>query len=254
MKNFWIKSITLILICLWVDNAFAQQQVFEVRGRILDDKGKPVQFAHLINLKKATGTLSDTAGRFRILMVTSDTIKITCLGFEDAGFVLTGQNVTPDITQVTISDIVLKTRIYELGTVNVFSERWNSFLYDYTHQAEPKSDTRTIESWFKNIINPEIVRQISASASVGIPISNPNRRRMKADKQISKFEYQEELSREANERYNPQVVASITGISEEEAAKFIQYCHLSREYILQKSDYDLYIIISQLYKEYQKIK
>ena len=77
---------------------------------------------------------------------------------------------------------------------------------------------------------------------------------MKADKQISKFEYQEELSREANERYNPQVVASITGISEEEAAKFIQYCHLSREYILQKSDYDLYIIISQLYKEYQKIK
>ena len=254
MKNFWLKSFALILISLWVSNAFAQQQVFEVRGRILDDKGQPVQFAHLINLKKSTGTLSDTAGRFRILMVTSDTIKITCLGFEDAGFVLAGQHITPDATQVTISDIVLKTRIYELGTVNVFRERWNSFLYDYTHQVEPKNDTKAIESWFKNIINPEIVRQISSAASVGITFSNPNRRRMKADKQISKFEYQEELSREANERYNPQVVASITGISEEEAEQFIRHCHLSREYILQKSDYDLYIIINQLYKEYKKLK
>ena len=117
-----------------------------------------------------------------------------------------------------------------------------------------KNDNRALEKWFKNIINPEIVRQITNAASTGITFTNPNRRKIKADNQIKKFEYQEELSRQANERYNPNVVSQITGISIEEAEKFIKHCNLSREYILQKNDYDLYIIINQLYKEYLKLK
>ena len=255
MKKFIFNCFALILISLWVSNASAQESVFEVRGRVVDENGGSVQFAHLINIKKSIGTITDTAGRFRILMIASDTIKITCLGFEDAGFTLSGQMIKPDVNQVTISDIVLTSKIYELGTVNVFQERWNSFLYDYTHTETPKNkQNQAIEKWFSRLVNPEIVRQISQGASPGITFTNPNRKRIKADKQIRQFEYQEELSREANERYNPQVVADITGMSIEEAEKFVRYCNLSRDYILQKNDYDLYVIINQLYKEYLKIQ
>lgn len=255
MNRVLIVSLTLILTVLCVVNAEAQEHVFEVRGRLVDINGKGVQFAHLVNLKKSSGTISDTAGRFRILMVKSDTIRITCLGYEDAGFALIGANVAPDANLVNISDIVLVSKTYELATVNIYSERWNSFVYDYSHREDiNKADNRALEKWFKNIVNPEIVRQISNAASTGITFTNPNRRRMKADNQIKRFEYQEELSRQANERYNPTVVSQITGISIEEAEKFIKHCNLSREYILQKNDYDLYIIINQLYKEYLKLK
>lgn len=255
VKKIIIGCIVLILISLCTNTVNAQDHVFEVRGRLVDNKGNGVQFAHLINLKKSTGTISDTAGRFRILMIESDTIKITCLGFEDAGFALTENNILPESNVVTISDIALTPKIYELGTVNVFQERWNSFLYDYAHREEiSNADNRSVEKWFNKIINPEVVRQISQAASTGITFTNPNRKRIKADKQIRQFEYQEEMSRIANERYNPQVVSQITGISEEEAEKFIRHCRLSREYILQKNDYDLYIIITQLYKEYLKLQ
>ena len=255
MNRFLIVSLTFVFSVLCVVNAEAQEHVFEVRGRLVDINGKGVQFAHLVNLKKSSGTISDTAGRFRILMVKSDTIRITCLGFEDAGFALTGSNVSQDVNQVTISDIVLVSKTYELATVNIYSERWNSFVYDYSHREDiNKADNRALEKWFKNIVNPEIVRQITNAASTGITFTNPNRRRMKADNQIKRFEYQEELSRLANERYNPNVVSQITGISIEEAERFIKHCNLSREYILQKNDYDLYIIINQLYKEYLKLK
>ena len=255
MKNYLFVSFILILSSFWVNTVNAQDNVFEVRGRLVDSKGNGVQFAHLINLKKATGTISDTAGYFRVLMIETDTIKITCLGFEDAGFTISGQHLMAGANQITISDIVLKSVTYELGTVNVFRDRWNSFVYDYTHREEVnRADNRAIEKWFSNIINPEIVRQISSAASTGITFTNPNRRRMKADNQIRKFEYQEELSRRANERYNPQVVSSTLNISIEEAEKFIRHCRLSREYILQKNDYDLYIIIKELYKEYLKLK
>ena len=255
MNKFLIGCLALIFTSLCINNAKAQEHVFEVRGRLVDINGKGIQFAHIVNLKKSTGSISDTAGYFRILMVATDTIRITCLGYEDAGFALTNQNISPNAHLVTISDIVLLSKTYELATVNIYSERWNSFVYDYSHREDiNKNDNRALEKWFKNIINPEIVRQITNAASTGITFTNPNRRKIKADNQIKKFEYQEELSRQANERYNPNVVSQITGISIEEAEKFIKHCNLSREYILQKNDYDLYIIINQLYKEYLKLK
>lgn len=255
MNKFLIGCLALIITGLCISNAYAQDHVFEVRGRLVDINGKGIQFAHIINLKKSSGSISDTAGRFRILMVATDTIRISCLGYEDAGFSLSRQNIAPNANIITISDIVLTSKTYELATVNIFSERWKSFVYDYSHREDiNKADNRALEKWFKNIVNPDIVRQITNAASTGITFTNPNRRRMKADNQIKRFEYQEELSRMANERYNPTVVSQITGISIEEAEKFIKHCNLSREYILQKNDYDLYIIINQLYKEYLKLQ
>ncbi|MBQ3617301.1 MAG: hypothetical protein II939_03965, partial [Bacteroidales bacterium] len=64
MKKIIIGCIVLILISLCTNTVNAQDHVFEVRGRLVDNKGNGVQFAHLINLKKSTGTISDTAGRF----------------------------------------------------------------------------------------------------------------------------------------------------------------------------------------------
>ncbi|MCQ2974450.1 MAG: carboxypeptidase-like regulatory domain-containing protein [Bacteroidales bacterium] len=254
MKNIKLYLIFVILI-LVTKSIFAQETVFDVRGRIVDSIGKPIQFAHIINLKKHSGCISDTAGYFRILMLSTDTVKISCLGFKDSGFTLNGIVYSGESNIIQIADITLKSTIYLLGVVNVFQDRWNSFLYDYTHRETIDDlDNKNIENWKKNLISPQILRELTvASRGVGFPL-NFTRKKEKALKRIDEFNYQEELSKEANEKYNPQIVAQITGMSEDDAELFIKHFKLSRDYILQKSDYDLYIIIKQLYKEYSKNK
>ena len=69
MNKYLIGCLALIISVLCINNANAQEHVFEVRGRLVNMEGKGVQFAHIINLKKSTGSISDTAGYFRILGV-----------------------------------------------------------------------------------------------------------------------------------------------------------------------------------------
>ena len=66
----------------------AQEKIYSVTGRLCDTSGSPVQFAHVVNIKKRTACISNQEGVFILLMMKTDTIKISCLGFETAGFTL----------------------------------------------------------------------------------------------------------------------------------------------------------------------
>ncbi len=235
--------------------ARAQQKVYEVRGTLINPDGDKIQFAHIVNINKTSACISDTEGRFRILMLRNDTVKVSCIGYEITGFAIGDLDLNEEETVVELGEIELQPRMYELSTVSVYTERWRSFMYDY-EKVPVKEDpyyVKTIETWKNNLINVRELQEISqASRGVGISFDFASRKRRKADKKIAEYKRQEELNEAAYQRYNPSVVAEITGMSQEDATKFIEHFKLDRDFILKRNDYDLYLIITQLYKEYSK--
>ncbi len=254
-----MKTTLFIFLCLLIitsGNVYSQQKVLEVRGILLDNNDNPVQFAHVINVRKNIACISDTSGKFRIVMVKSDTIRISCIGFESLVFSLNNRQIEEVDGTVYIGVLKMQTKVYDLQTINIYRERWKSFLYDYS-QIEPKQEEpykRQLEVWKQNLISTDELRQLTTAANgSGIPL-NFNRKREKAIAKVNELRKQDELNKIADEKYNPSVVSQITGITEDEAKKFIRYYNLDRDFIIRKNDYDLYLIITQLYQEYKKIK
>ena len=253
---FKIKFITtLLLVIATVSDVFSQLQVYEVRGCLVDPNSNPVPFAQLININKRAACISDSAGYFRILMLKTDTVKISCLGFETTGFSLQGVNINDeDGNSVNFGLITLKPKVYEHETVNVYSERWKSFLYDYEQieVAEEPYYVKQIENWKKNLISTNELQQL-ATAARGGGFSFPlDVKRRKAIAKIKESKRQDELNKEAYEKYNPTIISDITGLTIEESQNFMQHFNLDRDFILHRNDYELVLIIKQLFSEYNK--
>ncbi len=257
-RNPIITTLLLTLVMAAASlTADAQPKVYEVRGNLVNEEDEAVQFAHVININRSQACISDTEGRFRLLMLQSDTAKISCMGFVTTGFALNNIELDSVGNIIELGVIVLKYKLYELSTVSVYAERWKSFMYDYEQVkiADEPYYVKAIDHWKQNLINVDELKQLDRAATgIGFSFDFQARKRRKAEKKIAEFQRQDELNQAYIEKYNPTVVAEATGLSLEEAQKFIDHFKLDRDFVLERNDYDLYILISQLFKEYNKIK
>lgn len=237
----------------------AQEKIYSVTGRLCDTSGTPVRFAHVVNMKKRTACISSQDGVFRLLVQKSDTVRISCLGFEVTGFSLSSLDMSPEQEEPLSADIgviFLKSKTFEHETVSVYAERWKSFVYDWQQidvEDEPEY-VKKIETWKNNLIDLNELQQITQAANgIGIPIGGLyDRKRRKAIEKVNSDKRQTVLDKEAVQKYNPEIVSGITGMSIEESEKFMLHFNLDRDFVLRCNDYDLYLIIKQLYKEYKK--
>lgn len=252
---FLRKAAIALMISLSWHAAHAQQKVYEVRGTLVDPDGGTIQFANIVNINKTSACISNAEGRFRILMLRDDTIRVSCIGYEITGFAISSLDLDETERVVELGELTLQPRVYELSTVSVYAERWNSFLFDYA-QLPAKEEpyyVKTVEKWKENLIDVRELQELQrGSLGVGISFDLGAHRRKKAQQKIAEFERQDKLDKEAADKYNPSVVAGITGMTMEDAEKFVARFRLDRDFILSRNDYDLYIIIKQLYREYSK--
>lgn len=242
----------LVMAVIFSAGAYSQTKVYEVRGTLRNTEGRAVQFAHIVNINKSAACISDTAGRFRMLMVANDTIRISCLGYEATGFTLRNIHIDEDAESIEFGQITMQPKVYELETVSIYAERWKSFLYDYK-QVEVEDDPyyiKQIEHWKENLIDVKELHLITQSSrGVGFTINID--KKAKAKRKIEEYKRQDVLNAEAAEKYNPKVIADITGMSIEESEKFMWHFKLDRDFIISRNDYDIYLIIKQLYNEYK---
>ena len=101
-----IKYLSLLLFLLTICSSFSQQ----VTGKIISKKSQPIPFA-TIQIGKDYGVISNDEGNFSIVTTgfqPTDSVKISCLGYEKLGFVL---------KDFSSKDYVLEEQINELSEV-----------------------------------------------------------------------------------------------------------------------------------------
>ena len=90
-----MKRIILSLIILSSAFSLLAQKV-EVRGTVFDENGEPMRFGSSVYTSKSNGTLTDSMGRYSLLVPSNKetTIYFSSLGYNDEFIV-----VDPDIGQ-----------------------------------------------------------------------------------------------------------------------------------------------------------
>ncbi len=242
----------LVLLLVWnISSGQIWERVYYVSGRVLDQKTKkPVPFALVVNIKKGNATQTDTAGRFLIAMTKNDSLRLSCLGYKTTYWSLADKNPRRKHFETTI---YMTNKVYELPEVDVFAVRWKTFVYQVAHtQVEKDKTQEQIQVWIDKAISKEDLRALTvASRGVGFVFGGKTKYE-KQLQQMKKIQHYAEMEQRIAQKFNPQIVSTVTGLKGKELEKFMDYLNFDRDFILKTPQYDLVMIIKQIYDEYKK--
>ena len=249
-----MKKLALIIfgVLVW-SVGFSQfwQKVYYVSGQVINKQtGKPVSYVLVVNINKGNGTQTDTLGRFLITMTKNDTLRFSSIGFKTQYFTLADKNPKSKKYKTTIE---LEPRVYNLPGVDIYAVRWKAFVYEVAHTKVEKDETQErIKVWFNKAVSTQDLKALTQAArGVGFVFGGKTKYERQLAK-IQKMKTYEQQQQEIEHKFNPQLVSTITGLHGKDLDKFMEYLNFDRDFILKTPEYDLIVIIKQIYKEYKK--
>ncbi len=245
-----LRILLLLYLGSLVLNLCAQdkESPFLVEAKLIDRKtGKPIKGAHVINLSKGYGAVSDTSGLFQVFALSEDTLMFSAIGYEKA-----------KVSAIRFLGFLkkyiyeLNPKVYMLDDVKVFAMTWKSFKDSVIATVIPEELWRE-QRWIERIFTGTQLEELKELANRGRAI--PMNYKTKADVQREKVVEFEQKDREADiaeKRFNKDVVGQITGLKDKALDDFFASFSFSTEKIQKLSDYQLILEIQNIHKAYQQ--
>jgi hypothetical protein len=220
--------------------------IFQYKGRILDSENNPINFAHVVNIRRKNNTITDSSGYFKLLVVIKDTLRITGIGFVTKYIAVDKKPISDTLTQI----IKLDKKVYDLPTVNVYELRWQIFKAEFMEQkVEEDKTAKRITNWMTNLVPSDELRlMFQGGRGVGFTIPYKS----KAERSKKKVAKLEKKYAAISPKFNDKLITSLTGLQGKEIYKFLQYCNFNEEYLIQSSEYEIIIAIMSQWEEYKK--
>jgi len=222
-------------------------------GRIVDIYGQTIEFAHIINLSRRFGVVSDRAGRFVMPVNRGDSLMLT--------------HVSHVVRFVTIDqehfetpgpyELIMLPKVFELREVVIrpLPRTRLEFRHEFVNiDLPPPPDSFRIRM-------PHISTLVYTGPQSGFGIvmkgpfqtyydlfSKEARQLRKLNKELAAMQLQEEIEK----RYNHLIIFRLTGIADPAVREeFMQYCNMPVDFILEASEYDLYMAILRCFESFR---
>lgn len=224
--------------------------IYTLKGKVLDgNELKPLTYVLVINKDKLFYTVSDTSGKFRILFMRNDQIQISIIGYKTLVWTATDE----DLLSKTVEKVfLLEQQTYPIGAVNVFAIRWKTLVHNIKNfEEKPNEQQKMINQWLKTQLQNEayFLKNPNTALVITLPLYTKLERQEQKIKERVKIE---QLNKMAAEKFNENLVSRVTGLEGEELKKFMNYVTFDRDFILKTPDYDLIMIIKQIFEEYKQ--
>lgn len=236
-----MKILHLFFSVVFFNVLFAQK--ITVVGAVIDQTSKSaVPYAQIVDYKNNTGTIANEQGRFSYTVNVGDTLHIISVGYEKTRIVISDKNTTVIV--------YLKQNIQQLKGLTIHA-------IPQTIDELRRAIVEMGEQGKINVQVPPVERKAGEVDNAGLkaiqsPITFLYNMFSKKGAQAEEIQELTEQKKRVQEKYNPQLVSKITGITEtKELAQFITYCGFTDKYILQSSPYDLAIDISNQYEKFK---
>lgn len=221
-----------------------------IEGRLIDKKQEPVPFAHIINLNRDVGTISDIQGFFGLGSYPGDTIAISAISYGNLVYIV------PELTEIRkyYFELVMDHDTIMLREQVIYP--WPESFDELSKEILEMRTNDTVaqvfqgDPWFRP---GELTNE--AYPQGGIRIQGP------LGLLYGRFSKEAKTARQLDNnilldkirlRYNPELITKITGLTDKvEINRLIAYCNLRPEFILKANDYDLYSAIYQCYMDYR---
>lgn len=251
MKKITILATLLIFAGAFTiiaqDNPNTDSTIVHLKGKLTDEAGKIIPFAHVINLRRRYATISDTSGIFHMLGMLHDSVRISAIGFVTKRISIKQLKAISD----TLGVLVLDMKTYDLSTVNIYELRWQVFKSEFMEETVEEDKTANrITIWMNSLFPAGELRMIyqgSRGAGFQLPYKG------KAEKQRRKVAAEEKKYQLIQPKFNDQLIVNLTGLKGEGIADFLNYCNFDEGFLIHASEYDIIEAIQKNWERYQKV-
>ncbi len=244
----------LLLFALLLKAEEEPTKYVHFEGRTVDIYHQHIEFAHIINLTRRFGVVSNRSGRFVMPVKHGDSLMITHVSHL-VRFVMIDQE---HLDATGPFEIIMLPKVFELREVVIrpLPRTRLEFRQEFvTIDLPPPPDSVDIRM-------PHINTMVYSGPEHGFGVvmkgpfqtfydlfSREARQMRKLEKELSAIEIQEEIEK----RYNHDLVFRLTGIQEyERREELMQFCRIPVDFILNATDYDLCIAILRCYESYRE--
>lgn len=216
------------------------------------ETNEPISMAHIINISRGKGTISDLLGYFEIPITSGDSIRITAIGY----FEMVSPQWGPFSTDSLYYPIHLKPRVYELEGVR-FSRfgSYQRFLKEFAALKLAKDKDAETEDLVAKYF-AKTIREM-ALMSLPSPTSGISFGKDWYTKQKEKLEEHLEKERKADvirKKFNEVIVNELTGLTGVSANIFMAYCDFSETFLYESNDYTIRLRIVEKWEAYKQEK
>lgn len=205
-----------------------------LKGHLLDSGSQvPLQFAHVQNVDRAKGTLTDRYGRFRIPAAVNDTVVFSIVGYQTLAWIITENHLTDTALtfKLPVDTILLREiTISELPTEEEFKRRIlatkvedTSFWYHGVAEPVFKGD-KTLDE--KHVNNPLFL--------LAHPITGWHYKYSKKEKErrkMHKINQQAFKRNRVDMKFTRSWVGEVTGLDGDVLTDFISFCDYHVTYL-----------------------
>jgi hypothetical protein len=234
-------------------SAEEEKKFHHFEGRAVDIYHNNIEFAHIINLTRRFGVVSDRSGRFIVPVKQGDSLMITHVSHLVRFVMIDEEHLDFEGPY----EIIMLPKVFELREVVIrpLPRTRLEFRQEFVNiDLPPPPDSVKLRM-------PHINTMVYSGPEQGFGIvmkgpfqtfydlfSREARQVKKLEQELTALQVEEEIEK----RYNHDLVYRLTGI--EDAAireELMQYCRIPVDFILNSTDYDLCIAILRCYESYR---
>lgn len=234
--------IPVLILCM---HAFGQIRIpahsLRVYGIVRDaDTHELLLYANVWNNTNKNGTITDTAGNFRLYAYPGDTIRISSMGYVPFRWQV------PDSAVMSVFHIFdLEPAVYRLREVPVYGlNKFEKLKYEIKNMKLPEDDISFANRNFpdREVDGAYYQRDPNSFGLVLSPITalyNAFSKEAKEQRKLRELLERDRIRREVEKKYNVEMIMRITGLDKSEAEQFMKKIDLPDSYILKTSEYNL---------------
>jgi hypothetical protein len=236
--------------------AFSQDRGV-LKGKIVDEStGKPVEYAYIQNYSRKLNTYSNISGDFTLGAGAGDTLVLYGLGYFYKKVVVGTEMIDPQHTP----ELTLKQQAYGIAEAKIVGYgTYDQFKQRFLDLDQPKTPTETLNEQLAEVSRSEAVeafqkaqaeKKLDGITFASIPILTPEEKeRIKLGKILKK----EQIRDQIYQKFNPMVVRSVTGITDDDdVISFMVFCEFPDKYLLEVDEYELRTRIALKYEMYKR--
>jgi hypothetical protein len=227
-----------------------------VSGTILNEITQfPLPNVNIININKVRGTTSDEKGSFEIMVAVSDTLHITCLGFQSLKI-----RVTNDWLKNKATKIQLTEKSYALEEVVIGMYNLTGYLEVDSKLIPVKNNYRYSisglnEGYETGEFSPnafgKVVGSIFNPADALYNFFGKKPTELKRLKEMKKDDTVRNL---LESKYDRETIAVLLGVNKKEIPEILERCNYSESFVKTANDLQILDAINGCYEEYKILK
>ena len=217
-----------------------------VLGKAIDKATKKgIPSATVVNKNTKQSTKTSENGNFLVRASKGDSIKISSIGYKNAGIEWDGVTMEP-VFEMRQDAIALQEVVVRDKRLEQIKKQIDELL------ATPEASTKLKWKDISNLINTNT----STPGTIGISIDGLYQLFSKEGKSRRKLEAmkQEDLRKLLVEyRYNSEYISFVTKLKGQELKNFMKFCNLPENFVLSANDYDLTFEVYRCLEEFQRL-